>query len=85
MFKKVALTGAVHGLDVIPQSERSPIWFNSGSGHMPGLQDRSLARGVCEAPNGCFSHTAMFLSLSFSLPSSLSKNLLKVLSIYLSI
>ena len=49
-------------------------WFNSWSGYMPGLQARSLVGCVQEATNWCFSHTSMFLSLSFSLPSPLSKN-----------
>ena len=43
-------------------------WFNSQSEHMAGLQVQSLVR-VCNRGN-----QLMFLSLSFSLPSLLSKN-----------
>ena len=43
---------------------RAPAWV---TGLVPG-------RGVQEATDGCFLHVSMFLSLSFSLPSSLSKN-----------
>ena len=39
--------------------------FDSQSGHIPGLWARQHARG---------NHTLMFVSLSFSLPSPLSKN-----------
>ena len=48
--------------------------FNSQSGHMPGLWARSPVRGVWEATNQGISCTLMFLSLSFTLPSTLSKN-----------
>ena len=50
-------------------------WFNSQSGHTPGLWARSLVGGVWEETDQCFSHTftLMFLSLSFSFPSLLSK------------
>ena len=44
-------------------------WFDSQSGHMPGLQAKS---SVWELMRG--NHTLMFLSLSFSLLSPLSKN-----------
>ena len=43
--------------------------FNSQSGNMPELQMKSLARARKRG-----NHTLMFLSLSFSLPSLLSKN-----------
>ena len=49
-------------------------WFNSQSGHMPGLWARSPVRGMWEATNQCISHTLKFSSLSFSLPPLLSKN-----------
>ena len=58
----------------------APAWeskgrqFNSQSGHMPGLQARSLFGSMQEATNWCFSNTPMSLS-SFSLPSPLSKNI----------
>ena len=44
-------------------------WFDFHSGHMPGLQARSLVGGVQEATNQCFSRTLMLSSL----PSPLSK------------
>ena len=43
-------------------------------GHVPGLWARSPVRGMLEATDGCFSHTLMFLSLSFSFPYPLSRN-----------
>ena len=48
-------------------------WFDSQSGHMPGLWARALFGDMWEATDWCISHTLMFLSLSFSLPSPLSK------------
>ena len=45
---------------------KSP-WFDSWSGHMPGLQVQSLVRACVEG------NRWVFLSLSFSLPSPLSK------------
>ena len=48
--------------------------FDSQSVHMPGLWARSPVRDVWEVIDGHFSHTSMFLSLSFSLSSPLSKN-----------
>ena len=44
--------------------------FDCGSGHMPGLRTRSLA----EVTNPRFSHSQEFFSLSFSLPSPVSKH-----------
>ena len=46
--------------------------FDSGGGTCLGC-GWSLVRGVREATDQCFSHTSMFISLSFSLPSPLSK------------
>ena len=48
--------------------------FDCRSGHMPGLWVWSQSGYIGEATNRCFSLTSMFLSLSFSLPSPLSKN-----------
>ena len=44
-------------------------WFNSQSGHVAGLQARSLVGGMQETSYQCFSHKSMFLSLFFSFPS----------------
>ena len=44
-------------------------WFDSPSGHMPGLRARSPVEGVREG-----NHTLMFLSFSLSYPPPLSKN-----------
>ena len=40
--------------------------FDFRSGHMPGLPARSPASGIQEATGPFFTHTLMFLSLSFS-------------------
>ena len=42
--------------------EPKGCWFNSQSGHMPGLRARSPVGGKREATNPCFSHTSMLLS-----------------------
>ena len=47
-------------------------WFHSQTGHMPGLWARSPVEGRARG-----NHTLMFISLSFSFSSSLSKNTLK--------
>ena len=60
--------------DSVLVCETKGCWFDSQSGHMPGLQARSPMGGAQEATDQCFSHTLMFLSLSFSLPPPLSKN-----------
>ena len=54
-------------------------WFDSQSGHMPGLWARYPVGGAQEATNWCFSGTLMFLSLSLFLPSllTINKNLKK--------
>ena len=54
--------------------------FDSWSGYMSGLQARSPVGGVQEATNRCFSHTRMFFSFCFSLPSLLSKKINKIFS-----
>ena len=60
--------------------EPKGLEFDSQSGHMPGFQARPPVGGMWEATNQreannqCISHTWMFFSLSFSLPSPLSKN-----------
>ena len=54
-------------------------WFDSQSGHMPGLQARSPLGGVPKTPDQCFFHTSVCLSLSFSLPSPLKIKIKKIL------
>ena len=61
-----ALTGVAQLVGHLPESKRSQ--FDSQSGHRPGLQVRSPV-GACTRNN-----RSMFLSLSLSLPSPLSKN-----------
>ena len=48
--------------------------FNFQLGQVPALWARSPAVGVQEAANGCFSHTSVFLALSFSLPCPHAEN-----------
>ena len=50
--------------------------FDSWSGHMPGFGfgPQCCGEGVWQPTDPCFSLTLMFFSLSFSLPSPLSKN-----------
>ena len=55
-------------VDWVLACEPKGLLFNSQSGHKPGLWARSPVGGTQEE-----THTLMFLSLSFSLP-SLSKN-----------
>ena len=73
-FTKEGSTGWYGSVDWVLAYEPKGRWFYSQSGHMPGLRARSPVEGVWEAADWCFSHTSMFLSLSFSLPSPLSKN-----------
>ena len=54
-------------VDWAPACKPKGYWFDSQSGHMPGLQARSPVGGMREATSQC-------LSLSFSLPSPLMKN-----------
>ena len=62
----VALVGVADwALACEPKGHR----FDSQSGHKPGLQARSLVKRHMRG-----NHTLLFLSLSFSLPSPLSKN-----------
>ena len=61
---------------LIHPGDRAPAW--SQVRFLVGARGWALgqgpSRGVQEATNQCFSHTSMFLFLSFSLPSPLSKN-----------
>ena len=57
-------------MDWVQACEPKGHQFDSHSGHM---QARSPVRGVWEATVRCFSHTLMFLSVSFFLPSPLPK------------
>ena len=54
-------------VDWVPAWEPKGRWFDSPSGHMPGLQARSLVGGMWEV-------TSTSMLLSFSLLSPLSKN-----------
>ena len=56
-----------------PACELKGRQFDSRSEHMPGLWARFPGGGVRGTTSPCFSHTSVFLSLSFSLPSPLSK------------
>ena len=58
--KKVALAGVVQWIDPHPVDQRVGCQFSSWSGHMSGLRART------PVTEQCFSHTSMFLSLSFS-------------------
>ena len=77
--KKEILPWLVYSVDWAQACELKGCQFNSWSGHMPGFWARSPVGGVWEAADQCFSHTLMFLSLSFSLPSPLSKKINKTL------
>ena len=63
-------------VDWAPASELKGHRFHPPSGHMPGLWARAPVGGVWGATNqlSCFSRTWMFLSLSSSFPSPISKN-----------
>ena len=54
-------------------------WFDSQSGHVPGLWVWFPVRHIREAASWCFSFTSMFLFFSFSPASPLSKIKLKSL------
>ena len=69
-----ALAHVAQWTECQPACEPGGHWFDTQSGHMPGLRARSPAGGVQEAT------TLTFLSLSFSfLPLSLKMNKLKSL------
>ena len=56
-------------VDRVLACEHRGHWFDSQSGHMPGLRARSPVGGMRKATDWCISHTLMFLALflSFSL------------------
>ena len=60
-------------VDWVLACEPKGCWFNSQSEHMPGLWARSPAEDVQKKTDQCISRTSMFLSLSFSIPSLVSK------------
>ena len=74
LIKKYFSPGWCGSVDWAPACEPKGRQFDSQSGHKPGLQARFLVGDVWEAIGRCISHTSMFLSLSFSLPSHFSKN-----------
>ena len=57
-------------VDQVSACKPKGLWFDSQSGHMPGLPARSWIGSVQEATNLCISCTSMFLS--FFLPPFLS-------------
>ena len=61
-----ALAGVAHWIECWTEKQRV-CRFDSQLGHMPGLRARSPVGGAFKAT------TLMFLSLSFSLPSPISK------------
>ena len=61
---KVFSPGCSGSVDWVPACKPKGHWFDSWPGHIPGLWAK---------PQG-ISHTLLFLSLSFSLPSLLSKS-----------
>ena len=67
-------SGWCGSVDWVPTCKSKGCWFDSRSGHIPGLWARSSVGGVQEATNQCISPTSVLLSLLFSLPSLLSKN-----------
>ena len=64
--------GGCSSVDWVPACKPKGHQFDSQSGHMPGLLARSPAGDMWEVTDWSMSHTLMFLSLSFSLPSPLS-------------
>ena len=52
-------------VDSVLACELKGHWFDSQSGHMPGLWARFLVGGSREATSRCFSHTSVFLSTPF--------------------
>ena len=71
--------GCCHSVDSVPACEPNGSWFNSQSGHMPGLQARSPVEGTQEATtHGCFSPS---LSPFFSLSLKIKNKILKKINI----
>ena len=72
-FFRIILYGC-GSVDWVPACEPKGYQFDSQPGPTPGLWARSPVGGVGEVTDGCIARTSTFLSLSFSLPSPLSKN-----------
>ena len=73
--KKFLFPGWCGSVDWVPLAcEPKGCWFDSQSGHMPGLWARSLVGGMQEATDGCFSRTLMFFYLFLPPFSSLKIN-----------
>ena len=64
-----ACPGWCGSVDWVLACEPKGYWFDSQSGHMPGLWAQILSGGHMRG-----NHTLMFLSLSFSFPSHFSKS-----------
>ena len=68
-YKSAWDLGWCGSVDWVLDCKTNGRWFDSQSGHMPGLQTRSPAGGRARG-----NQTLLLLSLSFSLPSPISKN-----------
>ena len=68
----IALTGVAQLVGSCP-TKRKVTNLVPSQGTLPGLQVLSLVGDVQEATGLCFPPTSMFLSLSLSFPSPLSK------------
>ena len=76
--KSVALAGVAQWIERQPANLKSGCWFDSHSGHTPGLHARSPVWGVGEVTYQCFSHVDVSLPfLSPSLPRFLKSKYIK--------
>ena len=76
---KLALAGVAQWLSASLRTKRSPVQFPVRAHAV--LQAGSPVEDMQDANDECISHTSMFLSLSFSLPSPPSKK--KKIKLYL--
>ena len=70
-----ALTGVAQWVEHHPTNQKSPAQFPVRAHAWVVGQVLSPVRGMQEATNRCFSHTSMYFSLSFSLPSEKTSKL----------
>ena len=73
MRQDFALAGVTQWVGCWPAKQKVTA-SNTGQGACLGCGFGPWSGHIREVTKGCFSHTLMFLSLSFSLPSLLSKN-----------